>query len=257
MWATVIVGAGAPTHKESGISHSAFNFRQKVYLLKTKECVEQLLRARLRAIRVGEKTMEECSICFGASDEQLSEAQKLRYLWSSERFRDCVEIAAKLSEEPHKWKSHNFSCAPKSTECLQHKMLTAEDRNSGAILGFCEIAMLVDPSVEEQEHLEAQVHPTIVNLVVSPKHRRCGVASRIIRSAENYVYREWGAGNLNLFVDEDNEAAISLYRRLGFKRMAIIPGTEQKVSQWYMTMSVQEKSRQRQQRPARRLALKY
>ena len=233
IWANTIV-EGLPQRglPQRGLGDSFTYFRRRIFFLKSKECVEQLLQTRLKAIRVGTKTIEECALYYDEDD--LSESEKLRYLWSNDRFRNCFEKAARISKEPHQWKSYNFACAPERSDCLQHKMLTAEDRYTGELLGFCEIAMLVDPT--EQHDETVHVRPSIVNLIVSPKHRRRGVATRILRSAENYVSREWDADELNLFVDQDNDAAVSLYQGLGFQKTATSTQTDRKVTQLYMTL---------------------
>ncbi len=232
-------------------------FRRQIYLLKSKKSVTDLLLARLNAIRTAETTMEECDINY--EDEKLSEADKLRYLWSNDRFRNTFEKAAKLANEPHRWNSHNFACAPKTIECLQHKMLTAEDTKTGEVVGFCEVAMLLDPSSfngscgsSEEQHI--LVRPTMVNLVVSPKHRRRGVASRIIKSAMKYVKREWDACDLNLYVDDDNNAAIELYSSQGFHMTSSIQLPEHRCRQLYMTMPFSSLAKQKSQNEAFQLS---
>ena len=224
-------------------SSSTLGFVRRIQFLKAKSFVEDVMMARLNAIQVAERTMDACAIQY--ENVELSEPDKLRYLWSSERFRRTMERAAKLSNEPHIWTYHNFACAPKTMECLQHKMLTAEDLQTGELLGFCEIAMLLHPSSSTNDDNTFSSHehnivlrPTIVNLVVSEKHRRRGIASRIIRSAKNYVGQVWDADELNLYVDQTNTAAISLYRRLGFQDTAYSQQQqeEDKVVQLYMTL---------------------
>lgn len=239
MWANALVDP-----KQELGSPSTFNFRRRMYFLRSKASIEDLLCSRLKVIRAAEKTMEECSLYY--DEHKLSEAERLRYLWSNERFRNTMERAAKLSNEPHRWSSHNFSCAPKNAEYLQHKMLTAENKITGEIVGFCEVAMLLDPSSHFGER-QGEVHPTIVNLVVSPNHRRRGVASRIINSARNYVAREWDAEDLNLYVEKDNHAAVTLYQRLGFQMTseAQLPGQE---VHWYMSQPARSRARSKDRR---------
>lgn len=209
-----------------------FNFRRRMDFLKTKDGVKKILSSRLKAIRVGETIMEECSLHF--EEDVLTESQKLRYLWSNESFLNCMERAAKLSKEPHVWNQYNFACAPKSSEWLRHKMFAAEDRISGNVLGFCEIAMLHDPLSEEPT-----ARPTLVNLVVNPEFRRLGVASKIIQSAQTFVERQWLSSTLNLFVNSDNQAAVSLYRHLGFHIAGEARHPELDVRQKYMSLQLQ------------------
>ena len=75
--------------------------------------------------------------------------------WESvEVFRKKVEQAAELSNEPHPWADHDFALAPKDPTWLRHEMITAEDIETGKIIGFCEIAMLICPSEDEGSSLD-------------------------------------------------------------------------------------------------------
>ena len=234
LWARCI---NYPSHELVPRHPERFNFRRRVNFLKSKDSIQQLLSSRLKAIRAGKITMEECSLRF--QDASLSDAERLRYLWSNDRFRICLERAAKLSNDPHTWNQHHFACVPESTKYLQHKMLTAEDKNSGEFLGFCEIAMLRNPANGGNgDGTGETVRPALVNLVVNPEFRRRGVASRIIQSAQSYVAKEWASDTLNLYVNQDNVAAISLYRRLGFQKTANSQHSEVEVPQCYMSMSL-------------------
>eukprot|EP00537_Pseudo-nitzschia_pungens_P018436 CAMPEP_0172407640 /NCGR_PEP_ID=MMETSP1061-20121228/75216_1 /TAXON_ID=37318 /ORGANISM="Pseudo-nitzschia pungens, Strain cf. pungens" /LENGTH=148 /DNA_ID=CAMNT_0013143721 /DNA_START=42 /DNA_END=484 /DNA_ORIENTATION=+ len=133
--------------------------------------------------------------------EGLTEADKLRLLWSNDAFRNSMEKAASLSNEPHIWKDHIFHCAPPSFDWLFHKMFTAENAFTGEIIGFCEIAMLSKPSEEKSFTVssasagslfldeecslgdEESGLPTFLNVVTSMKYRRRGVASTIVDAA--------------------------------------------------------------------------
>lgn len=265
MWAWAIVEPQAS--QQSAKSPSTLGFVRHLQFLRIKTSVEDMLLARLHAIQVAERTMDACDIQY--EDVPLSEPDKLRYLWSNERFRRTMERAAKLSNEPHRWNDHNFACAPKTMECLQHKMLTAEDAQTGELLGFCEIAMLLHPSSQTSSSSSSTttatagddhnivLRPTIVNLVVSEKHRRRGIASRILRSAKNYAGQVWEADELNLYVEETNTAAISLYRRLGFQHTTDSnqqQGQEHQ-TQLYMTLPLRSQSKRQSPQPAASLEL--
>lgn len=56
----------------------------------------------------------------------------------------------------------------------------------------------------------------IVGLATRPEHRRQGMATRLLEHAIADLATE-GIVSLRLDVDENNAAAVTLYRRLGFK----------------------------------------
>jgi [ribosomal protein S18]-alanine N-acetyltransferase len=56
-------------------------------------------------------------------------------------------------------------------------------------------------------------------LVVSPRHRRSGVATRLVEAGVEAV-RQLGARSVILEVSYTNEPAIALYQRLGFEQLA-------------------------------------
>jgi ribosomal protein S18 acetylase RimI-like enzyme len=180
-----------------------FHVNSQIELLKTKAGVDSLLRSRIQAIESA-KTIQ-CPI-------ELEEKDHLRFLWSNEKFRKRVEKSALLSNEPHVWTDHNFACAPGSSCWLQHKMITAVDASTGAVVAFCEVAMLSRPS-ESDEQAYA---PTIMNLVTSPMYRRQGIATRLMQSASRFVRQEWDYGELSVYVEVENEAAIALYQTMGY-----------------------------------------
>jgi ribosomal protein S18 acetylase RimI-like enzyme len=203
-----------------------FNFKLKMELLKMKSGVEPLLLSRLRAIHAGQTLIDSCPL-------ELSETDKLRMMWSNDPFRSKMEKAARLSKEPHIWSRHNFACAPESACCLQHKMITAENALSGEIVGFCEVAMLWQPMEGDECSLEEAGAPTIVNLATSPRYRRLGIGSRLTKAASKFAQRRWLSDEMTLYVDKENEAAVSMYKNLGFEKRAEVESESR--SQWYMT----------------------
>ena len=204
--------------------NNKFNWRSSMDLLKTKVGVDSLIRSRIQAIQEGQRFSALISPDYAESD-------RLRLLWSNDAFRLRVERAAKESTEPHIWGEHNFALVPNDPCWLQHKMLTAQDAVSGEIIGFCEVAMLKSVPLDEKDCV---IHcaPTIANLVTSPQHRRRGIGSKLLKSAERFVRDKWSSDELNLYVDKDNTAAISLYSNMGFEKLQAID-TETR-SRWYM-----------------------
>lgn len=153
------------------------NFKFKMELLKTKAAVEKMVTSRVNAIGTGLSIDKNCPL-------QLSATDKLRFLWSNDGFRNKMEKAVGVSTEPYIWNYHNFACAPENPCWLQHKMFTAENSDNGEIVGFCEIAMLSQPIERaggDEEQCSVEVSPTIINLAISPNHRRRGIASRLMK----------------------------------------------------------------------------
>ncbi len=213
---------------------SPLNFRFR----KIRSGVAPLLQSRMDAIQFGKNMIKEN----GGILDNLSQSDQLRLLWSNDAFRNRIEKAASYSNEPHIWKEHNFVCAPQSYDWLFHKMITAENALTGEIVGFCEIAMLSQPgdsseswtSWNEECSLEENVpgSPTIVNLITSRDYRRRGVGSAVMNSAMNYLEKTSPTWNeMALYVEEDNDAAISVYERLGFRKTHRVESKKQ----WYMT----------------------
>lgn len=233
---------GAANNKQQLFSPLNLNFRR------TRIGVTSLLQSRMNSIKIGRKVLLDAKGTF----ENLTEADQLRLLWSNDAFRNNVEKAASLSNEPHIWSEHNFMCAPQSLDWLFHKMVTTENALTGEIIGYCEIAMLSQPSSgnsasskstmadasfldEECSLVEQEGVPTIVNLVISTDYRRRGVASTIVNSAMRYVHKASSSGDeMALYVEEGNYRAIKMYERLGFQKRQRVNSKKQ----WYMTRQI-------------------
>lgn len=113
--------------------------------------------------------------------------------------------------------------------------MTAEDPFSGEIIGFCEIAMLENPL--EQSNDEGPLFAlAISNLATSPAWRRRGVATRLLKSAQSYARRQWDADALALYVDQDNDAAVKLYEKMGFRKTITHSSVDR--TMWYMVKSL-------------------
>jgi ribosomal protein S18 acetylase RimI-like enzyme len=224
---------------------SPFNFKFK----STVSGVTSLLQSRIDSIKIGKKFLTEGSTS-SLESPPLTEADQLRMLWSNDKFRSNIENAASLSNEPHIWKDHNFMCAPQSFDWLFHKMITAENTLTGEIVGFCEIAMLSKPSLDDDDCTttttmdhgltiqdvedecsirDVDAVPTIINFITSPEYRRRGVGSSIVNSALKYVHTTWPGAEttMALYVEEDNTNAINMYKRLGFKTQRKVESTQQ------------------------------
>jgi ribosomal protein S18 acetylase RimI-like enzyme len=231
---------------QRGHRPTLINFKQKMEFLKTRAGVVSLLQSRIDAITVGNRfwrnrfSSDNFAYDHGNYTTSLSDAQKLRFIWSNDAFRAKLEKAAKLSDEPHVWKGHNFACAPSSSVWLCHKMLTAENGVTGEIVGFCEVAMLRNPTTDftvgddgDEERNETVPVPTIINLVTSANYRRRGVASSILKSATRFVQQAWSSNELALYVEQSNAPAVRMYEALGFEMKQELVS-----SQYYMTTSL-------------------
>jgi ribosomal protein S18 acetylase RimI-like enzyme len=71
-------------------------------------------------------------------------------------------------------------------------------------------------------HLALTDPPELQDVSVRPEFRRRGVATALAAAAERAV-RERGADRLRLSVSVDNEAALALYRGLGYGDVGIPP----------------------------------
>jgi ribosomal-protein-alanine N-acetyltransferase len=59
----------------------------------------------------------------------------------------------------------------------------------------------------------------ILTIDVSPPYRRRGIAQRLLQKIEE-IFKEKGVKSCRLEVREDNVAALKLYQKLGYKRVA-------------------------------------
>lgn len=208
------------------------SFKTKIENLRMKAAIDNLLSSRLRAIHAGRSVLQNVDE-FDMVD--MNEDDLLRFIWSNDRFRQRLELAVKLSNEPHVWGDHNFACTPENPCWLQHKMITALDAVSGDVIGFCEVAMLGAKSTLEEDEEVCGIEepsPTIVNLVTASNYRRRGIATKLTNSVSKFVKRHWGAEELTLYVDKYNHAAVNMYQKIGF--VSMIGVDSKSVPQLYM-----------------------
>jgi len=234
------------------------NWKARMEGLRIKADLQKQLQLRLNAVSIGMQMMSKCDqlVCVGEDQfeqNSSSEYDKMRLLWSHDPFRNMLEIASKASRESNLWHNHNFALVPESIHYLQHTMLTVKEEISQDVTGFCEIAMLEIPpyflfcenDVCELSSDSRIYIPTIVNVIVSPSHRRQGIASRLIKSAIRYVRNNWkdlsGAkvSSMGLYVDDQNSAAKSIYEKEGF---VIVGRSEKNKNLLFMQLSFREDS---------------
>jgi ribosomal protein S18 acetylase RimI-like enzyme len=212
------------------IDDKKYNWVASIECLRKVASFQTLLLLRYQTIREGSKAAskvtEEDEILQN-DDGLLSQTDRLRLIWEQDAFRSKVQKSARMSSEPHLWKEYNFALCPEDPRHLQHIMLTAEDVFSGAVVGFCEVAMMSGPN-SSNEHCA----PTIANLATSAQYRRRGIAAGLLESVSRYVKQYWEeADDLALYVAKDNARAVSLYKKHGFK-----PDGSFGDDKWYMTV---------------------
>jgi len=63
----------------------------------------------------------------------------------------------------------------------------------------------------------------ILTIDVSPAYRKKGIAQKLLKEIEK-IFKEKGAKTCHLEVREDNVAALRLYQKLGYKKVARLKG---------------------------------
>lgn len=105
-------------------------------------------------------------------------------------------------------------------------LIVARDEESGEILGCVGIEMAliskqnkIMPKTRENLSQNYDMRPLLANLAVSPAARKRGLARKLCVASEYMVKNSWGVSELLLLVEEDNQPAVKLYKRLGFKEL--------------------------------------
>ena len=206
--------------------------------LRAKTSFQRQLTHRLAAVEESRRAMQRIR---EQHDEcVLSDYDGCKLMWSQEAVRRKIEKAVSSSRERSGWLSHGYDMTP-PPELLNHCLITVEDALSSEVVAFAEVAWLPSPSSNETAILEMQgqsddtddevFSSTIVNLVTSKNHRRLGIASRMLRFLSKFVSSQWSSDVIGLYVQPQNEQAISLYSSRGF----VLSGSEDGLL--YMTKS--------------------
>ena len=96
-----------------------------------------------------------------------------------------------------------------------HSMLVACRQTDGKVLGFAEI----DGRPTKDEN--AAPRPYMCNLAICPKWRRKGIAKALVQQSEDNAATQWGKTEMFLKVREANDAAINMYKNLGYDVQSI------------------------------------
>jgi ribosomal protein S18 acetylase RimI-like enzyme len=206
------------------------NWKTSMEILRNKSAWHILLSSRYEAMKEGERAAKHEPL-----DDAINNVDRMRLLWAHDSFRRKLEKAAAMAKEPHVWKDQSYNECPQHPDSLRHAMITAEDRTTGRLVGFCEVAMLALPSIHQTECVSIACAPTIVNLATSPKHRRQGIAFALLTSAEHYVQRKWSHDEITLYVESANDGAVALYSKHGFTQ-----GIGESNGKLYMTKAIQQ-----------------
>ena len=215
------------------------NFMQR---LRAKSSFNEQLSHRLKAIDVGRKTYSNI--------KQLNDNYNMNDLLSvNGEFKTIIMKAVRNASECNAWEECELEPTTNDSSLLHHVMVTMEDPSSGDVVGFCEIgyleqmhrtsdermnvsddSLVIPPMPEVEDALnftcddEPMYAPAILNLVVSPSHRRLGLASRLVNFAQKYTRTQLSQNDSNvklgLYVHPDNHSAVSLYKRKGFEAVA-------------------------------------
>ena len=104
---------------------------------------------------------------------------------------------------PVPWDETAFLCELSRQAAGANIFLAAEDAGTGEVAGYIVGNLIID-----------YIH--ILNLAVAGKFRRQGLALSFMQKAEQEAFKR-GLGALTLEVRENNEAAVLLYRKLGYE----------------------------------------
>lgn len=209
--------------------------------LRAKSSFHEQLSHRLQAIDIGRRTY--------SNFKQLHDDYSVNDLLSvNGEFKTIIMRAVRSASEPNAWEMHQFDPTTNDSNLLHHVMVTMEDPSSGDVVGFCEIGYLEQMQLTSEERMQvsddslgiprmpeieevnftcdnAPIYaPAILNLVVSPSHRRLGIASRLVNFAHKYSQTQLcqidSNFKLGLYVHPDNHSAVNLYKRKGFEVVA-------------------------------------
>lgn len=79
----------------------------------------------------------------------------------------------------------------------------------------------------------------VINLVVSPKYRRLGIAQKLIETACTYHIKTGTELPMSISVDKDNLPAINLYKKVGFEIVEPICSADEDDEQYILVSSLE------------------
>jgi ribosomal-protein-alanine N-acetyltransferase len=138
--------------------------------------------------------------------------------------RSDLEAIVGIEKASHKkpWDKNAFICEFSKQSAGINIFIVCADGEGGRVMGYACGNIVTD-----------YVH--IINITTSPEFRRLGAASNMLRHIEGDAFRR-GLGSMTLEVSASNEAALSLYKKLGFgivsRREKAIDNTEDELIMW-------------------------
>jgi ribosomal protein S18 acetylase RimI-like enzyme len=90
-----------------------------------------------------------------------------------------------------------------------HVMLVACGEEDGQVVALCD--------VDNRSSLPRHQRPYMSNLAVCPSWRNQGIAKALVAACEAIVGAEWKEASLHLKARQTNEAAIRMYKSLGYE----------------------------------------
>eukprot|EP00527_Entomoneis_sp_CCMP2396_P000752 CAMPEP_0198155992 /NCGR_PEP_ID=MMETSP1443-20131203/69425_1 /TAXON_ID=186043 /ORGANISM="Entomoneis sp., Strain CCMP2396" /LENGTH=370 /DNA_ID=CAMNT_0043822767 /DNA_START=445 /DNA_END=1557 /DNA_ORIENTATION=+ len=257
-----------------------FDWKNQLDQMLARADIGVLLKCRLEALEEGRKAWDRVNVIIPPSNDRNHEEEKedsednededdiatnkrddannrLKLMWAtSGKLRDRIAKASADTGEDNLWRRHNFALTPQDISWFNHLQMTAEDVHTGQVVGFCEVAMLSNPVLEQRlldeddQQQQPAFSPAITNLVTAPECRRKGIATRMLKLAERIVRDKWQSKQkqqsdddndsterhqpFGLYVEKTNDAAIALYSRLGYEKTVTCNGGDRLGELWYM-----------------------
>jgi ribosomal protein S18 acetylase RimI-like enzyme len=108
---------------------------------------------------------------------------------------------------------------------LRHLMAVEETRGTRYFVARRgdEIVGMIGVWFDADGQIAGLEPPEVIDIAVSPKHRRLGVARALMNVAVQET-REAGYDRLWLYTDGNSVDLLTFYRRLGYRLVAVVPG---------------------------------
>jgi ribosomal-protein-alanine N-acetyltransferase len=104
---------------------------------------------------------------------------------------------------PQPWDKTAFECELSKQASGMNVFLVAEEEGTGRVAGYFVGNVITD-----------YIH--VLNIAVDEAYKRRGVALSFMKHAEREAFKR-GLGSMTLEVRENNDAAVALYKKLGYE----------------------------------------